>query len=180
MVYIPALPKDQKLDGSYFFDTNIWLYLQGPYPDPGDLRTRSYSAFFKRILDSGGTVCIAPAVVSEFANRFIKLQHDFLVKTEDAPQHLKDFRQTAEYGEITENLSDELHHLIGPCTLIDSNLNKSQYDSVCEHLKPARLDFNDAVIVELCATNELPLVTHDFDFDGCGLEIWSSNGKYKN
>lgn len=177
-LYYPAATHATRFDGKYFFDTNVWLRLQGPLIDPRSDQTINYSNLFKRICEDGGTVWIDPIVVIEYANQFLRMEHKAQIQ-DGLPSDFKKFRQTEEYQAIARNLADELFHVCNMCEVIGTSLTSDEYDCVAKSLVGSTLDFNDALIIDTCRKSRLTLVTHDYDFAGSDIPIISANWRYK-
>lgn len=62
-LFFQTMPEDTTFDGVYVLDTNVWLVIYGPYMNPQEKRTKSYSAILKKILDDGGTIIADPIII---------------------------------------------------------------------------------------------------------------------
>src|SRR5215510_15269349 len=88
----------------FFFDANVWLFIDGPFFDPKHHKTRAYSAFLSSVLRGGGKVAIDSLVLAEFVHRFIRDNHNYLKDHGQAPAEFKAFRNCAEYAKVTDDL----------------------------------------------------------------------------
>lgn len=178
--FIPDIADDVQFGGRYLFDTNVWISIQGPYVDARDFRTQSYSGLMKKILQHGGTIIVSPVVIMEFVKVFISIQFNALYQNQGDAPRFKEFRQTPAYKEIAENISDEVFHLLGNSEFHEIGLTGDEYDQAAKTLVGGALEFNDALLVQICMNNGFILVTDDYDFADSKIDILSANRKYKN
>lgn len=177
--YFPDIIDEREFGDRYLFDTNVWIYLQGPYVNIDDSATISYGNLLKAILDDGGTVVANPIIISEFVKVFVSIQYNALLAEGGASKKPKEFRQTNEYKEIAESLPDVIFHFLNPCAVLDLQFPKSTYDDVAKDLVEATMEYNDGLLVEACKREGLTLVTHDYDFSSAEVPLLSANSRYR-
>lgn len=95
------------------------------------------------------------------------------------PKKFKAYRQTQNYQEQVESISDDLHYMLADCEVIGINHTKELYEATCMEVSKGSMEFNDGLIVESCKKHNFTLVTDDFDFVGCNIPIISANRHYK-
>jgi predicted nucleic acid-binding protein len=171
---------DLDLTGQFFFDTNILVYLQGPFPDPSDWRTRIYSKLMSGILAQGGQIFTDTIVIAEFINLYIKILYKDLVRRRKASADYKEFRQTASFDEIAGAAGADLTGFCRSVEVIDTRIEKKEIARYCKTLRSGTLDFNDLVIIEACRRHSLVVVTHDSDFDSVDVSLVTANRSFSS
>ena len=157
---------------SYFFDTNVWMYIFAPLANAKKIKQRGYSAFLGEIISRKATIWINSLVVAEYVNAVLRLEfkqwmkqhqyhnadfkHDFkpTVEYQSALEAIK--LQVADIMKITKKRSDDFH-------IIDIDRILTSMGSV--------LDYGDSIFVDTCTNNQLILVTDDSDIVGLDLPI---------
>jgi predicted nucleic acid-binding protein len=158
-----------------FFDTNIWLYIYGPFANPNDWRTSKYSQFYKRVLENKCRIFINLTVISEFLNRYLRMIHDVLKKGGEAPENYKDFRATAAFVEALQGAADDLHHIMRDCDRVNTDISSIDFDNFIRRMHSGKMDFADIVAADHCVEKGWVLVTHDCDFSGISSKVATAN-----
>ena len=161
----------------FFFDTNVWLHINGPFIDPRSEKLRTYSSLLKNILANGGIVVIDALVMAEFVNRFLRDNHKVLVNAGEAEANFKAFRATPKYQEITSSLADELYHLLRNTQKINTDFAAIDMDECVAKFAENQADFNDVMYWRSCLSQGLCLVTDDRDCFFDNIEVVSANSK---
>lgn len=158
-------------------DANLWMLLYGPNP-PGDRRVRTYSEAFRRILIAKSQIHLDVLVLSEFVNRFARLEHGFMCDQNLAlPRDFKKFRGTPHFVAIAERIRDAAKQLAKYCSRIESGFANLPLEEVLDYFSRGTSDFNDQVLTELCKRRGLKLVTDDCDFQFPGLAVITANSR---
>ncbi len=157
---------------NYFFDCNVWLFNFCPIGNYSKKQQDIYSAFLSHVKSNRANIFINSLVLSEFANRYLRLDFDLWSKstdcTEPAPEYKRNYVSTKRYKDIvilvekairdilklTEKTSDDFHRM-------SENL-----DGVYNHFQ--HIDFNDSYYYEFCKKNDFMLVSDDKDFAKIG------------
>ena len=95
---------------SYFFDTNIWLYIYGPIGWP-DQKSAVYSRALREIRNSNGTIYINCMVISEFINAFSRIEF----KQQTDHSRFKEFRNSLSFRPVAEDISFQRRTPRRPC-----------------------------------------------------------------
>lgn len=164
---------------NFFFDTNVWFYIHGPYADPSDVCTAKYSDFFASVLKARGRIHINSSVVSEFVNRYVRMiyniEADDYQKQNNRKLEFKAFRKTVKYRETVVDVSDDLFHILQSVVQIDTPFSAFDVDGTLKKMSKSGVDFNDLVIIDDCVKNQFILVTHDKDFSSCPCRVATAN-----
>ena len=154
-----------------FLDANIWLYLHGPQQPQTPSYVKTYSNAYKRILSAQSKIYIDALIVSEFINRYARLQHNLLAPS----QSFKAFRSNPFFKIHAQDIVDAVKRILKHCSRIESGFEKLRIDALLDDYAAGGSDFNDQVIAELCKGIGLTLVTHDGDFRDPGLTVLTAN-----
>jgi hypothetical protein len=153
----------------FFFDNNIWMYIFCPLGSFNKYKQKHYSSFLKSITTSRSTIFISSMILSEFANRSLRMDFD-LWKEETSnykADYKKDFVGTQRYKDTVEEIKLNINQIMKFCEKTSDNFNAIELNDVLTHL--AHIDFNDSYIIELAKIDKFKIVTDDSDFS-----------KYKN
>ncbi len=154
-----------------FLDANIWLYLHGPQQSPAPSYVKTYSDTYKRILSAKSKIYVDALIVSEFINRYARLQHSLIAPTKG----FKEFRDNPFFKIHAQSIADGVKRILKNCTRIESGFAELKIDAVLDDYAAGSSDFNDQVIAELCKRKGLTLVTHDGDFRDPDLSVLTAN-----
>jgi predicted nucleic acid-binding protein len=155
-----------------FLDANVWLCINGPTTPSPRTSTVAYSKALRDIRLSGGTIFIDVLVLSEFINRYARLEYG---QTCTDGRDFKQFRDSAEFGSIAHQISIAAKRVVTQCQRTESGFVPIDIVSLLVEYEQKRHDFNDQMIAETCRAKNLKLVTHDFDFRNFGLDILTAN-----
>ena len=161
---------DFKSNQIFLFDTNIWMFLFCPIGNYQSKRQAHISKFFERVLLAHNhQIVITYAVVSEFANAFLRL--DYKLWKDQEKQYgaifKKDFFETEHCKATRLTISNILSSKIFPITTrYPDSFNAIEIDKLLAHYKV--LDFNDALFYYWCKRNKWNFVSDDTDFDFLG------------
>ena len=155
-----------------FFDANIWLYLYAPQ-DPVDPSVHIYSNVFNRVLKAKSQIYIDVLVVSEFINTCARGKWRFV-----APRKpFKVFRNSRHFKPIAKNIAADVKQIMKHCSQIESSFETLKIDDLLNDYAKGNSDFNDQVIMELCKSNGLTLITDDRDFKTKVIPVLTGNSK---
>jgi len=160
-------------DQFVLFDTNIWIYIYGN--DPRAETTAVYSDFYDSVIKSGNTVVVNEQVISEFFNRFCKMEFETLFGKAKL-RHFKHLRKTSnEFKEKIEAVKEICLEILDSCTYQQSNLEQDCLVGNLNDVTNGRLDLTDAALVSECVAGGYILVSHDGDFAGSDIKFATAN-----
>jgi predicted nucleic acid-binding protein len=157
---------------SYFFDTNIWLYIYGPIGWP-DQRSDVYSGALKKIRDSKGTIYINCMIISEFINAFSRIEF----KQQSEFTRFKEFRSSLSYRAIAQDLAYNVKKILKSTLACDPEMQAINIPEVMDLFEQGKYDFNDLLFAQICRAKGMIFVTHDKDFSELGVDILTANEK---
>ncbi len=170
--------KDEKV----FVDANIWLYIFSKGRNPDNYLGKRYSSSFKYFLKNKTSIFIDLAVISEFANRYLRITHSNYMNKNGLKKidcdYKKNYRKTDDFKEEWKNMCNIItNKILSKVNTVNFEYAKS---SLVDLLNPDNLnaDFNDNHIMNLCRTNNMYLLTHDGDFKNTDINIITENQCY--
>jgi len=148
----------------FFFDNNIWMYLFCPLGEYNKSRQNHYSALLKSVDSSKSTIYTSSLILSEFANRYLRLDFALWHRTNGNPnaKYKEDYVGTKRYLETVEEVKEALRKIIGLCEKHPDNFNSISVDNILTHF--GEVDFNDSYYIELASIKNWKIVTDDQDF----------------
>lgn len=158
-----------------FFDANIWLYVYGPQGNPGDPKARTYSGALANAMRAGSLILADVLVVSEFINRFARLEHQALYVVGKAPQDFKQFRNSPAFQPVAQAIVAAVRKILKLAARTESDFAAVDINALLTEFEGGGYDFNDQVLARLCLSQNLKLVTHDGDFKKAGIDILTAN-----
>jgi len=153
-------------------DANIWLFIYGPSA-PNDSRSRIYSNAFKAILAAHSKIYIDVLITSEFINTYTRIEYSRLGL--GIYDNFKRFRQSADFKPIAQAIANTVRRILDYCEPLESGFSTLDIALMLNEYEKGESDFNDAILADLCQRNGLKLVTHDGDFQDCGLTLVTAN-----
>ena len=163
-------------DRTFFFDTNVLLYLY--YPTMAGWQVTDYSNLFAQMLEQQLNLVIDSSVLSEFINRALRIDYTSYnerSKTEqELPQfaYFKNFRNSPYGEESVEHIQDLAKVILTHFGIDGKTISKEDIE---KSLKLDSLDFNDKLIENICENREYVLVTNDLDFKESNVDILSAH-----
>ncbi len=167
--------------GSYSFvtgeqilvDTNVWLYL---FPAPGNHPypfARQYSNAFARLVSARAEPIIDPIVLSEYLNRYSRIEWEGSYKIR-YPK-FKEFRQSVDFLEMVSSVEKFAKKILSFCQVHTISANDLDLVQALTDFASGQIDFNDALLVDICKNRNFKLMTNDADLRYGGIEILTTN-----
>lgn len=162
--------KDQE---NFLIDTNIWLFVSAPPSASIRGETRQYSAVLKDLLKSKANIFISSTILSEYLNRYIRIEFNAHHKNKHA--NFKLFRKSADFIAVGAKAASEAKAIAKICVTKDDNFSNFAINDVLDAFEAGVSDFNDGVILHFCQTHDCKLITHDGDFAVGGVDVLTGN-----
>ncbi|HLF90427.1 MAG TPA: hypothetical protein VI451_15875, partial [Anaerolineales bacterium] len=96
------------INDNLLFDANVWLDIYGPQGNPGSWRTQVYSKALADALNAKSSIYMDVLILSEFVNRYARLEHALLQTRGAAPRDFKKFRNIPAFIPIAQNIANNL------------------------------------------------------------------------
>lgn len=175
---IKAIDVAKVSDRPLFFDANVLVYLFGPVATPSNQwLIEAYAMIFKHCLTQQSKLCVDVIVLSEFINRFLRIEYEKQVKNQGLDKNkydFKRFRSTDEGIQAAQDIESVVKQKILKRFQIIGKLF-TELDIAAIGLVNA--DFNDGLIVKTCKEHQCVLVTNDADFSGTDIDILTANSR---
>lgn len=148
----------------FFFDNSVWMYLFCPLGSYNINKQKHYSSFLRSIESSKSTIFISSLVISEFANRYLRMDFErWKIETGKAnANYKKDYIGIERYKDTIKEIMQSINYIMMFCQKSHDNFNAIELKKVFQHL--SEIDFNDSYYIELATLGNWKIVTDDFDF----------------
>jgi predicted nucleic acid-binding protein len=165
-----------KADDQLLLDANVWFFLYGPHK-PGDLRAAAYSRALANILAAKSRIYVDVLIISEFVNRYARLRYNILKNRRGVPKDFKRFRSTPTFKSIATDIAADTKRILAICACVDSGFATLDAAALIDEYGGGKCDFNDLVLIDMCKSKSLKLVTDDGDFKDKGIVLLTANKK---
>ncbi len=161
-------------DEFVLIDANIWLYLFPPPGNPQKPYIKAYSRGFANLLSVKAKPVLDPMVLSEYLNRYCRIIWSGFSSI--YPDYKK-FRHSANFKPVANSVSADALRIIKLCHVHTTFSSESDLELALNGFPSGLIDFNDALLVEVCRKNCYKLLTNDADFQTGGIEVLTVNKK---
>jgi predicted nucleic acid-binding protein len=154
-------------------DTNVWLYL---FPAPGKPPHNfapQYSIAFKNLVSAQAQPVLDPMVLSEYLNRYIRIEWGGSDKSQ-YPK-FKDFRSSPNFSAVASAAEIFAKKILTICQVHSIPASELDLNRALADFSAGGVDFNDAILVDICKRRNLKLMTNDGDFQDGGIEVLTAN-----
>lgn len=158
-----------KASDIFFFDNNIWMYLFCPLGKFQAKKQTVYSKFLSYALSRKSHIYVNSLVLSEFANRYLKLDFDLYneeQKKKQFPEPFKNFKSdymgSLRYQNTVKEIKGHLKIIIGMCQKCSDEFNAIEIDQVFNLF--VNIGFNDSYYIHLSKLKNWLIVSDDSDF----------------
>ncbi len=158
-----------------FFDANILIYLDGPIGNTNIKFQQIYADAFAKMLKAKSKLFIDPIVLSEFVNRYLRLEFVRFVRHQQKQYTFKEFRGSDVGKKVISNICTIINKRMAYFSLINSQADNLWLKKIINEFDMLSGDFNDCIIVDICRQNNLSLVTHDGDMVSYKIPVLSGN-----
>jgi predicted nucleic acid-binding protein len=154
------------------FDTNIWIAIYGNDPRPAK---QVYSDFYASVLKAGNTVVVNEQVISEFFNRFCKMEYESQFGKKMWPSYKKVRKTDESFKARVSAVKDICLEILSDCTYQQSNLHQDCLEGNLGLVVGGELDLTDAALVSECTSGGYILVSDDGDFESSDIKFVTGN-----
>lgn len=155
-------------------DANIWLYLFPPPRNPQKSYVKAYSKGFANLLSVKAKPILDPMVLSEYLNRYCRIIWSGF---KNAYPEFKDFRRSADFSLVENSVSADALRIMLVSQVHTTPSDETSLKQALIEFATGLIDFNDALIVNVCRKNGYKLLTNDADFQTGGIEVLTVNEK---
>lgn len=154
-------------------DTNIWLYLFPAPANPNQHFANQYSAAFSKLVSAKARPVLDPMVLSEYLNRYCRIEWEGNFKAQYPA--FKKFRQSADFHTVASSAQIFAGRILTFCQIHSVSPDELDLTQALADFVSGQVDFNDALLVDLCKKRNLKLMTNDSDFQHGGIEVLTTN-----
>lgn len=115
-------------------------------------------------------------MLSEFVNSCARFEYESLPVT-TKPARFKDFRRSPGFHPVAQRIAAVCQRILGVCSCVESGFTSLDSWALLNEYEKGNLDLNDQVLVHLCGSKGLTLVTDDADFRGQDVTVLTANRK---
>lgn len=152
-----------------FFDTNVWLMVNGPVADSQKRYQSVYSRLLREALSRKACVYISSSVISEYINVVLNIGFkSWLENNHYAPgekDFKRDYRPTQDYADQLQDAKQQINEILNyKCiTRLPDDFNAAPVSSIISVMTNG-CDYNDSYYLYLCSSRNAKLVSNDSDF----------------
>lgn len=156
-----------KSSDSFFFDNNIWMYLFCPLGNYNkDVKQRKYSSFLSNLLSRRLHIYTSSLILSEFANRYLRLHFDLLRSNPKTSAQFsnfkKDYMGSKEFQSTIKDINIHIKKIANICQKSSDEFNSIQIEEVLDTM--TNTGFNDSYYFHLAVKKNWIIVSDDSDF----------------
>lgn len=150
-------------------DANVWLFIHAPAGGPGSGWSNDYELAYKRLLAARARPVTDALVLSEYLNRYFRLEYDGGWK--QYYQTFKKFRQSRDFANLAQDAVGEVREILKKATIQDTASSVLSISDILAATEAGAMDFNDAILVDSCRHNGWKFLTNDEDCSVGGIEV---------
>jgi predicted nucleic acid-binding protein len=154
-------------------DANVWLYL---FPAPGNPHhpfARQYSTAFSRLVRAQAQPVLDPIVLSEYLNRYCRIEWAGNYKSRYSTY--KQFRKSGDFQAVASDAKTYATRILNFCQMHPVSADELDLNQALIDFASGTVDFNDALLIDVCKKQNLKLMTNDADFRCSGIEVLTTN-----
>jgi len=155
-------------------DTNILLYLHGPAATSSGTFVPVYSGVYSRLTASGAQLYLDVLVLSEFINRYARLE---MRRLQPGQYDFKAFRKSADYPAVARSIEAQVKIIMMDCRPLNHPFSEWKHAELLNDFGSGYTDWNDQLLVENCRKHNLALLTNDGDFTDGGISVLTANAR---
>lgn len=150
----------------FFFDTNVWLFINGPMAGTNEPKQKKYSSLLQQILSRKAGLYVTSMVVSEYVNRVMRMKFNFWRDADRSnrinAEYKRDYRSTSDYEEALKGAVLQVKEILSLASRRPDDFHRIDMDLLLQKLG-RNCDYNDAYIIRCCEQDHLTLVSDDKD-----------------
>lgn len=152
-----------------FFDTNVWLIINGPMADSHKRCQNVYSRILREAISRKALIFISSSVVSEYINVVLNIGFKSWLEVNQyalgEKDFKKDYRPTKDYAEQLQDAKRQISEILDyECVQrVPDSFNAAPIQRIIGMMSKG-CDYNDSYYLYLCNSNKAKLVSNDGDF----------------
>ena len=169
MEKIDAVRYDVSPTDCLFFDTNVWLIVNGPMADSHKRYQSVYGRILREAISRKACIYISSSVISEYVNVVLNIGFkSWLEENHFAPgekEFKRDYRPTKDYLEQLQDAKQQINEILSYKCIqrLPDNFHLAPVTSLIGSMTNS-CDYNDAYYLHLCNKSVAKMVSNDADF----------------
>ncbi len=146
------------------------------FPAPGNPQQRfasQYSKAFSNLVSAQAQAVLDPMVLSEYLNRYIRIEWGGNYRSQYPT--FKDFRNSQDFSAVASSVEAFAKRILSFCQVHSIPASELDLSMALADFSSGNVDFNDALLVDICKKRNLKLMTNDGDFQDGGIEVLTTN-----
>ena len=145
----------------FFLDANIWFFMFCPLANSKKNIVEKYSAFFRKIIQTDGEIYTSSGIISEFVNRYLKLDH--ALNKKEYPDYKRNYRSSSCYTNTFSMVNKIVNDKILKCTTrLSDGFEHLDIEDIMNEAEAT--DFNDSLFSNMLKSKNIAVLTDDGDF----------------
>ncbi len=156
-------------------DANVWLYL---FPAPMNSQApfaKQYSNGFGRMIKGGAQPVLDPIILSEYLNRYCRIEWSGQYRIDYSD--FKRFRKSPDFKKVAQTAALFARRIVAICMVHATPVDTLDIDQAIDDFETGDVDFNDALLADICKKCGFKLLTNDADFQAGGIEVLTTHPK---
>ena len=149
-------------DDRLFVDANVWLFAYGSDSSQSE-QAVVYEQVVSKMLAADCQLYTNLLILSEYTNRRARMEWKKHRGRSRKLRDFKNFRESEVFRSIAEDIASDAQKILSRCQLVDG-VDIAAVRACLADYQTGAVDFNDAIIVQICRAYKLKLVTDDADF----------------
>lgn len=158
----------------YFFDTNVWLFINGPMAGSNQFKQKKYATLLSDISSRGAGLYVTSIVVSEYINSVLRIGFKTWINEDRTNRVNSDFkrnyRPTDHYADTLKDAVLQVEDILRFAQKRPDDFQRIDMTELLQRLD-MNCDYNDAYIVKCCEQDNLILVSDDKDLQNVDSKI---------
>jgi len=160
-------------DEQVLVDTNVWLYLFPATGNPPQKFAQKYSTAFAKLVSAQAQLVLDPMVLSEYLNRYIRIEWEGNYRSRHPK--FKNFRNSPDFSTVVSAAEIFAKKILSFCHIHSMPASELDLNQALADFSAGGVDFNDALLVDICKKRNIKLMTNDGDFQDGGIEVLTTN-----
>jgi predicted nucleic acid-binding protein len=157
-----------KASDVFFFDNNIWMFLFCPLGNYQLKRQQAYSNFFQLLLSRQLPIFVNSLVLSEFSNRYLRLDFDLANKgSATYLNYKKDYVGSPRFINTVQDLKKAMTQILSVCQRCSDEFNSINVADILTLFQ--KIGFNDSYYLHFAKKKNWIILTDDSDFSNANI-----------
>lgn len=149
---------------SYLFDTNVWLYINGPIAGSRPDKQKKYANLLHDIISRDSGLYVTSLILSEYINAVLRMGFRLWKGRESrsGADFKRDYRPTDDYSHQLELARAQVEDILKFAKKRPDDFNAINIDKILASMSNT-IDYNDSYLLRNCEKGMLYMVSDDGD-----------------